>query len=201
MEILLSAYEKSMHQLMFRVYAEPLPDTGPRQSHKAAHFAALDLLSSALAEDFGVYHAVIRRSGLGKPKLIHDSLHMNLSHCRGLAVAAIGRVRLGVDAEAPRSVPDSLIEKVCTPEEISAIRADDDKNRAFSRFWTLKEAYSKWDGRGLAIGFASLGFTLSDEITFHHPAADAVRFVQLSYSDTHIVSLCYPSGSALCLTT
>ena len=200
MEILLSAYEKTTHQLMFRVYAEPLPDTGRRQSHRAAHFAALDLLGAALAEDFGVYHAVIRRSGLGKPQLIHDFLHMNLSHCRGLAVAAAGRMPLGVDAEAPRSVPDSLLEKVCTPAEIAAISADEDKNRAFSRFWTLKEAYAKWDGRGLAIGFASLGFTLSDPITFHHPA-EAVRFVQLPYSDSHIVSLCYPSGSALCLTT
>lgn len=200
MEILLSAYEKTTHQLMFRVYAEPLPETGRRQSHKAAHFAALDLLGAALAEDFGVYHAVIRRSGLGKPQLMHNFLHMNLSHCTGLAVAAVGRMPLGADAEAPRHMPDKVLKKVCAPAEYAAILAADDKDRVFTRFWTLKEAYAKWDGRGLALDFASLGFTLSDEIEFHHPAAEAVRFVQLPFSDTHIVSLCYPSGDALCLT-
>ena len=89
MEILLSAYEKTTHQLMFRVYAEPLPDTGRRQSHRAAHFAALDLLGAALAEDFGVYHAVIRRSGLGKPQLIHIKTQnpRNIPTCVGKTIS------------------------------------------------------------------------------------------------------------------
>lgn len=191
MRILLSGYEKSTQELAFRVYAEALDDTGKRQDHKQAHFAALDLLGAALAEDFGVQHAVIRREGLGKPQLIHDFLHMNLSHCKGLAVAAVGRMPLGVDAEAPRAVKDSLMQKVCMAEELSEIMQAEDKSRAFSRFWTLKEAYVKYTGKGIALDFQTIGFSGSgSEILLHHAEHDRVRFWQTGAGEC-IVSLCW----------
>ncbi|MBQ8920911.1 MAG: 4'-phosphopantetheinyl transferase superfamily protein [Oscillospiraceae bacterium] len=195
MNTLLSGYEKNTQILAFRVYAEQLDDSCRRQDHHKAHFAALDLLSAALAEDFGVHHAVIRREGLGKPKLIHDFLHMNLSHCKGLAVAAVGRVPVGVDAEAPRQVKDALMRKVCTEQELAAIAAADDKMLAFSRFWTLKEAYAKFTGKGIALDFSSLGFTLDPAPVFHHPAAESVQFYQILLENQHVVSLCVPRGA------
>ena len=67
---LLSGYDQNTQMLVFRVYAEALPDTERRQNHRQAHFAALDLLGAALEKDFGVRHAVIHRTGLGKPKLL-----------------------------------------------------------------------------------------------------------------------------------
>ena len=196
---LLSGYDKSTQALMFRVYAEPLPGTGRRLKHKDAHFAALDLLGAALAEDFGVTHAVIRRKGLGKPHLIHDFLHINLSHCKGLAVAAVGRMPLGVDAEAPRTVRDPLLEKVCTVEEIAQIRAADDGSRMFARFWTLKEAYAKYTGKGIALDFTQLGFALSDAgtVTFRHPESSQVCFFQLPVTADVTVSLCIRKERAL----
>ena len=73
---LFSGYDKNTQELVCRVYAEALPVTEKRLKHKDAHFAALDLLGAALAEDFGLRHAVIRRVGLGKPQLIHDFLYI-----------------------------------------------------------------------------------------------------------------------------
>ena len=137
---LLSGYAESTQELMLRVYASEIPETGRRQTHREAHFAALDLLGAALAKDFGVLHAVTHRIGLGKPKLMHDFLYMNLSHCKGLAVAAVGKMPLGVDAETPRAVRDVLMQKVCAPEAISLIQAEDDQNSAFSRFWTRRKS-------------------------------------------------------------
>lgn len=194
MRTLLSGYEKITNQLAFRVYAAPLPDTGRRQAHRTAHFAALDLLGAALASDFGVFHVEIRRVGLGKPTLIHDFLHMNLSHCKGLAVAAVGKMPLGVDAEAPRTVKESLLPKICTAEECTRILYADNKNLAFTRFWTLKEAYAKYTGEGLGLDFSKLGFTIHDydDIVFHHPDADYVNFIQIPCENDITVSLCYP---------
>ena len=192
---LLSGYDKTTQKLVFRVYAEVLPDTGKRQKHRDAHFAALDLLGAALAKDFGVRHAVIRRVGLGKPQLIHDFLHINISHCRGMAVAAAGTVPLGVDAEVPRTVRDSLLEKVCTAEEIAQIKAADDENHMFARFWTLKEAYAKYTGEGIGLDFSTLGFSLVENIIFHHPNAGNVRFYQSKPDLQTVVSLCVPFGS------
>ncbi len=192
MKILLSGYEKNTHQLMFRVYAQPLAGEAQRQNHRNAHFAALDLLSAALLQDFGLRHAVIHRIGLGKPKLMHDFLHINLSHCKGLAVAAAGLMPLGVDAEAPRKIRETLAAKVCTAEELAQIAQADDKNHAFLRFWTLKEAYAKYTGEGIGLHFDTLGFTLSqsDHIIFHHPDADDVCFEQIIFDGTYPVSLC-----------
>ena len=196
---LLSGYDKTTHMLMFRVYAQPLSDTGKRLKHKDAHFAALDLLGAALAEDFGIHHAAIRRKGLGKPQLIHDFLHMNISHCKGLAVAAVGRMPLGVDAEVPRAVRDSLLEKVCTAEEAAQIRAAEDGGRMFARFWTLKEAYAKYTGKGIALDFAQLGFTFSvaGTVTFRHPESAQVRFFQIPVTEDVTVSLCIRRMQAL----
>ena len=41
MKTLFSGYHADTQQLMFRVYAEELPETEKRQQHKKAHFAAL----------------------------------------------------------------------------------------------------------------------------------------------------------------
>ena len=192
---LISGYDKNTQELMFRVYAEPLPDTGKRQKHRDAHLAALDLLGAALAKDFGVHHAEIRRVGLGKPKLIHDFLHVNLSHCRGLAAAAVGYMPLGVDAEAPRQIRESLLRKVCTPEEAEAVLGAADGNFVFSRFWTLKEAYAKYTGEGIGLDFSTLGFTIGESIIFHHPEAKNLRFYQTILENQTVVSLCVPAGS------
>lgn len=189
---LFSGYDKSSQELVFRVYAEQLPATEKRLKHKDAHFAALDLLGAALAEDFGVRHAVIRRVGLGKPQLMHDFLHINISHCKGLAVAACGKIPLGVDAEAPRAVRESLLQKVCTAEEIAQIQAADDGNRMFARFWTLKEAFAKYTGEGIGLDFSKLGFSfcVADTVRFRHPEADRVQFFHILTGDMISVSLC-----------
>lgn len=189
---LFSGYDKSTQKLVFRVYAEQLPETEKRQRHKDAHFAALDLLGAALAEDFGLRHAVIRRVGLGKPQLIHGFLHINISHCKGLAVAAAGTVPLGVDAEVPRTVRESLLRKVCTAEEIAQIQAADDEKHMFARFWTLKEAYAKYTGEGIGLDFAKLGFAFSGDgaLMFRSPAAERVQFFHILTADMIPVSLC-----------
>lgn len=194
MSILLSGYDKDI--LIFRVYAQMLPEESGRQNHRSAHFAALDLLGAALARDFGVYHTKIRRSGLEKPVLVHDRLHMNLSHCKGLAVAAVGTVPLGVDAEAPRKVKETLAAKVCTKEEYAAVTSAADRALTFSKYWTLKEAYAKYTGEGIRLHFDALGFTISgDEIRFQHPAAETVRFYQILPENRFAVSVCVPDGS------
>lgn len=194
-DILLSGSAPDSGMLIFRVYAAEIPETERKQAHRAEHFAALELLSAALKEDFGVTHAAIRRTGLEKPRLLHRFLHMNLSHCKGLAVCAVGRLPLGVDAEAPRAVKPHLLQKVCTAAETAEILAADDPEKAFSRRWTLKEAYAKLTGAGIRTPFDRLAFSLADGIRFLHPDAGRLRFFQMTRPSSHIISLCLPDGS------
>ena len=120
---------------------------------------------------------------------------------RGLAVAAVGKIPLGVDAETPRTVRDVLMRKVCAPEEICLIQAEDDQTRAFSRFWTLKDAYAKYTGEGIWLPFAALRFSFGSEgqILFHYPDAAPVRFWQRTDVSGCIVSLCLPDDADIIL--
>ena len=196
-EILLSGYEKSTHQLAFRVYCTTLSETERCKSHKVEHLTALDLLGAALLEDFGVRHAKIVRRGIEKPALIHSFLHMNLSHCKGLAVCAVGRMPLGVDCERPRAVKDRLLDRICAPNEAAAIRRAGDKDMTFARLWTLKEAYGKFTGKGIREPLETLQFELGERIRFVHSTSEKVMFFQLIRENQHIISLCLPKSELM----
>ncbi len=194
MKMLWSGTDPATNRLLFRVYAAEIPDTERKLRTRLSHLTALDLLSAALLRDFGIRNGKINRKGLEKPYLLHDSLYMNLSHCKGLAVAAVGRIPLGVDAETPRPVRAHLLPRICTPEECDAVLNADDPEFLFSRLWTLKESYAKFTGEGIALPFSSLGFTPGEKPVFHHPKADQVQFYQILLGNHHAVSLCVPRG-------
>ena len=192
-EVLLSGYTENTQELVFRVYSTELSAEERCKSHALEHLTAHDLLGAALLQDFGLRHVKITRRGLEKPVLLHENLHMNLSHCKGLAVAAVGRFPLGVDCERPRAVKDRLLDKICAESEAAAIRAQTDKNFAFARFWTLKEAYGKYTGEGIRAPLRALRFSLSEDgIRPFFPGAEELLFFQMILQDQHIISLCLP---------
>ena len=202
MTVLLSGYDRLTQELMFRVYAAEIPTADRKLRTHLAHNYTNDLLGAALEADFGVKHAKIVRKGQEKPLLVHESLHMNLSHCKGLAVAAIGKMPLGVDAEPPREIAEKMMRTVCMPAEFRWLGEQPAEQRAFcfSRLWTLKEAYTKYTGEGIRRPFSTLGFKLgtaadslrNDTIEFLHPAACKVRFYQMLCGEKYAVSLCIP---------
>lgn len=102
-------------------------------------------------------------------------LAFNLSHTTGLVALAVTRGRLvGVDVErVDRLLREDVAGRHFAPDEVRDLRAlpPDAQARAFFEYWTLKEAYIKARGMGLAIPLADFAFTLAP------PAAPAIRFV------------------------
>jgi 4'-phosphopantetheinyl transferase len=102
----------------------------------------------------------IRTDRRGKPHL--DStrhgahLRFNLSHSRDLALVALGDREIGVDVEAARPAcdADALVGRYFSREECDEYLAlaPAERPRAFFAAWTLKEAYLKARGEGLAGG-------------------------------------------------
>lgn len=187
---LLSAYTKETHLLLFRVYAQEIPAAERRERAKLSHLAAWDLLGAALYRDFGIRHIRVKRTGLEKPQLVHETLHMNLSHCAGLAVCAVGTVPVGIDAEPPRPVREALLPRMCTPEETAYILAQEDRNFAFSRIWTLKEAYGKLSGEGIRMNLQNIGFRLVPHLQLTAPELPDLRLIQLTQENRYAVSVC-----------
>jgi 4'-phosphopantetheinyl transferase len=104
----------------------------------------------------------------GKPVLdpaqAPPGLHFSLSHTRGLAACAVGRSHaLGIDAETWREpAPIELAKRYFTAEEARLVAdlAPEERLSAFYRLWTLKEAYLKATGEGLAVALDSFAFSL-----------------------------------------
>ncbi len=86
----------------------------------------------------------------GKPHLEGRELHFNLTHTPGLAVVAVASVRVGVDAEKRRDIPDAdgLVLRFFSPAERAAYHALSPPERpdAFYRGWVCKEAVIKAAG-------------------------------------------------------
>ena len=106
----------------------------------------------------------------GRPELLDrplgvPDLRFNLSHTDGLIACAvtIGR-EVGVDVEhIQRRLTHDVAGRFFAPREVSDLQAlpEDEQARAFFEYWTLKEAYIKARGFGLALPLADFAFTLS----------------------------------------
>lgn len=97
----------------------------------------------------------------GKPYLENHSLAFNLSHSdRWLAVAVASEGALGVDIEIPRKARNltEIARQYFHPDEIEHLQGleGEELSNAFYRYWTLKEAYFKARGTGIAEGLAKV---------------------------------------------
>ena len=115
--------------------------------------------------------AVARR---GRPEIATpqgSSLRFNLSHTAGLAACVVtDGWDCGIDVESRGRRRDPLFaaKRVLTPAERAALAAlpEGERREHFLTFWTLKEAYAKARGSGLALPFRHYGFAVD---------ADAIR--------------------------
>ena len=90
----------------------------------------------------------------GKPH-VAESVEFNISHSEELAIVAVAHERnLGVDVEAIRTMEDieGISRRFFSARENVALFniPVDEQSEAFFRCWTLKEAYIKAIGDGLA---------------------------------------------------
>jgi 4'-phosphopantetheinyl transferase len=141
----------------------------------------------------------------GKPEIAGPAgappLAFNLSHTRGLGVVAVALNRaIGVDAEniERREVGMELAERYFAANEVAHLRQLEaiQRKNAFFDFWTLKEAYIKARGLGLALPLDAFSFHLEDglppRITFTEritDRADDWQFIQLQLDPCYKVAV------------
>jgi 4'-phosphopantetheinyl transferase len=145
--------------------------------HRAIHVWLLDYqrpqrrqpLCALLAVYLGISadDVVLNDSEHGRPELglpWHGTLQFNWSHSGNKAIIAVARdVIPGIDIERLRPRPKvmQLAERFFHPAEVAALEALEENQReeAFLRLWTGKEAVLKALGRGLAFGLDRLHVT------------------------------------------
>lgn len=102
----------------------------------------------------------------GKPDIDDGVLRFNLSHTRGLVAVAITEASdIGVDVERvdPKRLGADVTERFFAPAECAYLRSlpPEAWTEAAYAFWTLKEAYIKAIGLGLACPLDAFHFVLN----------------------------------------
>jgi 4'-phosphopantetheinyl transferase len=138
----------------------------------------------------------------GKPEL--DPAHglpwlrFNLSHARSLVACAVTvGDDIGIDVESldRRPPTEGLAARWFAPEETAclAARAEPTRTATFLRLWTLKEAFVKATGDGIALGIERVVFALDPPRLLRAPpesgAPAAWRFLQLEPVPGHVLAL------------
>jgi 4'-phosphopantetheinyl transferase len=138
-----------------------------RDAYIAAHALKRVMLSNEAPIAPGEWR--FRAASGGKPDIDPSlgcaELRFSLSHARGMVACAVGRGdEVGVDVERldPSLHPLETARQVLAPSEVALIGALPPARRlaAFSRIWTLKEAYLKATGEGLAGLHKGFAFSL-----------------------------------------
>lgn len=171
-----------------------------RKSYIAAHALARAMLSRQAGGEPASWRF---ETGIhGKPEAVMPSgtarLRLNLSHTHGLAAAALAQDHdIGIDVERldRKARIADLAERYFAPAE-KQLLAQTPPQRAHETFltlWTLKEAYVKATGSGLAKALDSFAFTLNPPaIAFDAPRAaesSAWYFHHRQVTENHILAL------------
>lgn len=83
----------------------------------------------------------------GKP--LSDMIYFNISHSNDFVILARSQKKIGIDIEyILKDFSNDLINHICNIDEINYINQND-KNKAFYKLWTQKEAILKCEGIGL----------------------------------------------------
>ena len=140
-----------------RWLVEPLPE-GEGSQRERERALAYDVLCRLLDGE----QPRLEHDDKGAPFLPdHPELSVSISHCRtAVAVVVSPEGRVGIDVECRRKIGDGLMERVCTSDELAAVKASADPTLAFLQLWTRKEAVLKMRGTGIQ-GFGSMVDALS----------------------------------------
>jgi 4'-phosphopantetheinyl transferase len=133
-----------------------------------AHVATRHVLSHSGDRDPESW--VFDRGANGRPEIVQGprGMRFNISHTEGMvAVLVHGEADCGVDVEHSRRSMDirSVSRRVFTDGEQAAIFSQPPELRAdrFYQLWTLKEAFIKAKGKGLALPLRQFSFEVLDE--------------------------------------
>lgn len=93
----------------------------------------------------------------GKPTLKeYPDVHFNMSHCKVAVACAISDKPVGIDIEVLGRYNERLARYTMNEEELQEIDCAENRDIAFTRLWTMKEATMKLTGEGISTNVRSV---------------------------------------------
>ena len=168
-----------------------------RRQHIAAHALKRLMLSAVAPRPPQCW--MFETAARGKPRVAPTTgPRFNLSHCDGRVACAVSEnVELGVDVEPlSRHAPLELAPRYFAPDEAGWLGSlpPPDRPLGFFRLWTLKEAYIKATGLGMAQELHDFSFGFDPLRVRFSPSlghAEAWRFEQRLIAGSHVLALAW----------
>lgn len=91
----------------------------------------------------------LQKESSGRPLFCGTDAFVSITHTTGMAAAAVSALPLGIDIERSSRVSLHAAERMFSPQEKRWMQQTDLAD-PFALLWTLREAYAKWTGLGLA---------------------------------------------------
>lgn len=129
---------------------------------------AAGILFYLALEQKGLSHRLndIHYGKFGKPYLKEADFHFSLSHSGKYAVCVWSDGPVGADLQKVKEKLPAHTAKILSEAERRYLEglSETEKRETFFRFWAMKEAVSKWDGRGLRLPLQELSFVKDGQI-------------------------------------
>lgn len=120
--------------------------------HKKHHAAGHFLLRRALGEEAYV-QAEFAKKEHGKPYIVGQPIHYNISHSGQYVVLVTAKTEVGVDVQEKKPARmEALAKRYFSKEEwqvFAECKNEEEKKDLFYYIWCRKEAYGKYLGTGL----------------------------------------------------
>ena len=167
---------------MLKIYAV---ETSYADRHKAAR----TLLQWKYEELWRSPLPALALTEQGKPYFANGQGYFSLSYTDGWAFCALSDSPVGLDVEKVRPISPNAVRGVLTREEWMQYSLASNPAQCFMQFWTLKEAFLKFTGEGIA---PSRLRELSFDLTYKNPilrGKDGFYFINRCAGDL-VISLC-----------
>ena len=101
----------------------------------------------------------------GKPHFGQEDCHFSISYTGGWVFCALSDSRIGLDAEKIRAVSTNAVNGVLSQKEWVQYSVSSNPTECFMQLWTLKEAFCKFTGLGIAkTKLNEVSFDLADDM-------------------------------------
>lgn len=112
------------------------------------------LLAYGMRKEYGMKKIPdFHRAASGKPFFPGENMpFFNLSHSGSFVCCGLDAEEIGLDIQKLTPARSSLVRRVCTKEELAAVKSDLD----FVRIWAMKESAGKLTGEGITGSFRDI---------------------------------------------
>jgi 4'-phosphopantetheinyl transferase len=138
--------------------------------------------------EYDIHDAPVLSYGIfGKPYLAeYPHIHINLSHCRQGIACAISNGDVGVDIQDWIVTDNRLLTRVCSSEEMERVMKSNEKDKLFTAYWTLKEAFIKNLGVGMSLSMKCCDFSSVEQNMFEKFG----KMFSLLFTEDYCLAVC-----------